>query len=184
VTALCGFAHVTVSVVVGLVGILTGRGLVEAYGRRLDGVAGLLLIGFGLAYGLWGLQRTLRHRAHAHAHAHGYPHAHRHVQAHGAVGDGTLHRSMTTWTLFVVFAADPCVAIIPLMFAAAPLGWTSTFAVVGAYELATIGTMVALVLPTRAVIGHVRGAWIDRWGDAVAGGVVAFVGVVVMSLGI
>ena len=36
----------------------------------------------------------------------------------------------------------------------------------------------------RAAIGQVRGAWADQWGDAVAGGVVAFVGVVVMSLGI
>jgi len=56
--------------------------------------------------------------------------------------------------------------------------------VVAAYELATIGTMVALVLPTRAAISRVRGAWADQWGDAVAGGVVAFVGVIVMSLGI
>ena len=184
VTALCGFAHVTLSVAVGLAGILTGRELLQAFGRRLEGVAGLLLIGFGVAYGVWGLQRTLRHRAHAHAHAHGFPHAHRHVHAHSGGSDGEIHRSMTAWTLFVVFAADPCVAIIPLMFAAAPLGWTSTAAVVGAYELATIGTMVALVLPMRAAIGRVRGAWADQWGDAVAGGVVAFVGVVVMSLGI
>jgi len=95
-----------------------------------------------------------------------------------------VHRPLTAWTLFLLFSADPCVAVIPLMVASAPLGWASTLAVAGAYELATIGTMVALVLPTRAVIGQVRGAWADRWGDALAGGVVALVGVLVMSLGI
>jgi hypothetical protein len=70
------------------------------------------------------------------------------------------------------------------MVASAPLGWTSTLAVVTTYELATIGTMVALVLPARAAIGTVRGVWADRWGDALAGGVVALVGLVVMGLGI
>ena len=180
VTALCGLGHVTASVALGLLGVVFGRELLEAFGQRLEGVAGLLLIGFGVAYGLWGLQRTLRGRAHAHAHAHGLPHPHRHTHEH----DGGHHRPLTASTLFLLFSADPCVAVIPLMVASAPLGWTSTLGVVAAYELATIGTMVALVLPTRAAVDRVRGAWADQWGDAVAGGVVAFVGVLVMSLGI
>jgi hypothetical protein len=70
------------------------------------------------------------------------------------------------------------------MFAAAPLGWASTLAVVASYELATIGTMVALVLPARAVATAVRSTWADRYGDALAGGVIASVGVVVVSLGL
>jgi putative Mn2+ efflux pump MntP len=180
VTALSGLGHVTASVALGLLGVVLGRELLQTFGERLESVAGLLLIGFGTAYGLWGLQRTLRSRAHAHAHAHGLAHAHRHSDQH----DGDHHRPLTAGTLFLLFSADPCVAVIPLMVASAPLGWASTLAVVAAYEVATIGTMVALVLPTRAAIGRVRGAWADRWGDAVAGGVVAFVGVVVMSLGI
>ena len=186
VTALCGLGHVTASVALGLLGVVFGRELLQAFGERLESVAGLLLIGFGIAYGLWGLQRTLRGRAHAHAHAHGFSHAHRHGHDHqpSAISHDEVHRPLTAWTLFLLFSADPCVAVIPLMVASAPLGWASTLAVVAAYEFATISTMVALVLPTRAAIGQVRGAWADRWGDAVAGGVVAFVGVVVMSLGI
>ena len=90
---------------------------------------------------------------------------------------------MTAWTLFLLFSADPCVAVIPLMFAAAPLGWHQTLAVVAAYELATIGTMIALVLPARAAATAVRGAWADRYGDALAGAAIAMVGVVVVSLG-
>ena len=86
--------------------------------------------------------------------------------------------------LFLVFCADPCVAVIPLMFAAAPLGWGSTLAVVTAYELATIGTMVVLVLPARAVATAVRSTWADRYGAALVGGVIAGVGLAVVSLGL
>lgn len=65
------------------------------------------------------------------------------------------------------------------MFAAAPLGATSTLLVVAAYETATIATMVALVLSARAAVYHVAGAWADRYGDAVAGALIALVGMVV-----
>ena len=90
---------------------------------------------------------------------------------------------MTPWSLFLMFSADPCVAVIPLIFAAAPLGWAWTGLVILAYELATIGTMVILVLPARAAAGMARGAWADRYGDAFAGGVVALVGIVVAGFG-
>ena len=83
-----------------------------------------------------------------------------------------------------MFSVDPCVAVIPLMFASAPLGWGSTLAIVAGYEAATITTMVLLVLPARAAALTVRGVWADRYGDALAGGVVALVGLAVVSLGI
>jgi hypothetical protein len=76
------------------------------------------------------------------------------------------------------------VAVIPLMIAAAPFGWTSTIAVVGTYTLATIGTMIALVLPARAAATTVvRGRWVHRYGDAMAGVFIAFIGVTVAVLG-
>jgi len=199
ITAACGLGHVTASVALGLLGLLFGRELLQRFGQRMESVSGLLLIGFGLAYGAWGLHRSLRARAHEHAHAHGHVHAHVHAVAsrqssvashessapsHQSPASRHLHRPLTAWTLFLLFSSYPCVAVIPLLLAAAPLGWQSIVAVVLAYETATIGTMVALVLPARAAAGVVRGAWVDRWGDALAGGVVTLVGIVVVSLGI
>jgi nickel/cobalt transporter (NicO) family protein len=171
ITAACGLGHVTGSVALGLLSVFLGVELLERFGQRLESAAGLLLIGFGVAYGVWGLRRT------AHAHWHGHPHKHDDVHVHGC-------SSLSPWTLFLVFSADPCVAVIPLIFAAVPLGWATTLAVIVAYEVATIGTMVALVLPTRAAAGAAQGAWIDRHGDALAGGVVALVGIAVLGLGI
>jgi hypothetical protein len=177
ITALCGLGHVTVSVLLGLVSVFLGLELLQSVGRSLESLAGFLLIAFGAAYGAWGLHRAVQARWHAHAHGHLHWHG-GHVHPHAHASD------MTPWMLFLVFCADPCVAVIPLMFAAAPLGWRSTLAVVSSYELATIGTMVALVLPARAMASAVRGRWADRYGDAIAGAVIACVGLVVVTLGL
>ncbi len=170
VTFLCGFGHVTVSALLGLLGLLFGRQVFERIGQRMESVAGLLLVGFGLAYGLWGLKRAVGRKVHGHPHAR-YDHVHDPSRA-------------TAWSLFLLFSADPCVAVIPLLFAAAPLGAAGTVALVLLYEAATIGTMIPLVLSARAGAVRLRLPFLDRWGDAVAGGVIAVTGVVVGLLGI
>lgn len=170
VTFLCGFGHVTVSALLGLLGLLFGRQVFERIGQRMESVAGLLLIAFGLAYGLWGLRLAVGKRVHGHAHAH-FDHVHDPSRA-------------TAWSLFVLFSADPCVAVIPLLFTAAPLGTLQTLAIVLLYEAATIGTMIPLVLSARAGAVRLRLPFLDRWGDVVAGGVIVVTGLVVGFLGI
>ena len=170
VTFLCGFGHVTVSALLGVLALLFGRTVFERLGERMEAVAGLLLVGFGLAYAFWGLRRAVGGRVHGHPHPH-YDHVHDPSRT-------------TAWSLFLLFSADPCVAVIPLLFAAAPLGTARTLGIVLLYEAATIGTMVALVLPARAGAARLKVPFLDRWGDAVAGGVIAVTGVVVGLLGI
>ena len=133
------------------------------------GAARILLVGFGLAYGMWGLRRAAGRRFHGHLHQH-YDHVHDKSR-------------LTTGTLFLLFSADPCVAVIPILAAAAPLGAVKTAAIVMAYEIATIGTMVALVLPARAGATALRLPWLDRYGDAAAGGLIVAVGLLVAALG-
>ncbi len=169
VTFLCGLGHVTVSVLLGLLGLAFGLKLVQEFGARMEAIAGILLIGVGLAYAVIGLRRAAGTRLHGHPHPH-YDHVHDSSRT-------------TAWALFLLFAADPCVAVIPLLFASAPLGALRTTAIVVLYELATIGTMVVLVLPARAAARVVRGAWLDRYGDATTGALIAAVGLVVAGLG-
>jgi hypothetical protein len=90
---------------------------------------------------------------------------------------------MTPWALLLVYSADPCVALMPILFAAVPLGLVRTAVIVAAYELATIGTMVALVVPACAAVTRIRLPWAARYGDAAAGAVIASVGVLVAALG-
>ena len=178
VTALCGLGHVTVSASLGLASAWLGLELVQALGQRLEAVAGVLLIGFGVVYGLWGVHTSVR--GGWHEHGHGHLHWHRGPHGHSHPGGAR----MTAWTLFLLFSADPCVAVIPLIFAAAPLGWASVLPVVATYEVATIGTMIALVLPARAVAStNHPGRWADRYADALAGGVIAATGLAVVGFG-
>lgn len=169
VTLLCGFGHVTVSVALGLLALVVGREVLEAFGSRMEAIAGVLLIAFGLAYGIWGLRRAAGEKLHGHSHAH-YDHVHDPSRT-------------TVLGLFVLFSLDPCVAVIPIMMAAAPLGAARVAALVVAYELATLTAMVALVLPARAGVNVLRARWLDRYGDAAAGAVIVGVGVLVAGLG-
>jgi nickel/cobalt transporter (NicO) family protein len=169
VTLLCGFGHVTVSALFGLLGLFFGLRLLRSVGGRMGAVAPLLLVGFGVLYALWGLRGAAAPRLHGHAHSR-YDHVHDPSRA-------------SAWTLFLLFSADPCVAVVPLMFAAAPLGAARTLAIVVLYEAATLATMLVFVLPARAGAGLLRAPWLDRYGDAAAGGLIAVVGLVVAGLG-
>jgi len=163
VALLCGFGHVTVSALLGVVALVSGTAVVEAFGARTGAVAGVLLIGFGVCYALWGLRKL----AHAHAHKH---------------VDGDPSRT-TVWTLFAIYCADPCIAVVPIVFAAASLSRAATAAIVVVYELATIATMVALTAVARAGAAQLGGRWVERYGDAAAGGLIAATGVLVAVLG-
>jgi nickel/cobalt transporter (NicO) family protein len=159
-TLLCGFGHVTVSAALGLIALVSGTAVVEAFGAHTASVGGVLLIGFGLAYALWGLRR-LRAR-------HDHPH---------------ISDRATTWTLFAVYCADPCIAVIPIIFASAPLAHASTIAIVVVYEAATIATMVGLTVAARAGISTLRGRWVEHYGESAAGALIVATGIIVALVG-
>src|SRR6478672_10988737 len=169
VTLLCGFGHVTVSALLGLLGLFFGLRMIERFGRGMETAAGFLLVAFGIVYGVRGLRRAAGRRLHGHSHAR-YDHIHESERT-------------TAWTLFLLFSADPCVAVIPLLFAAAPLGAAPTAGVIFLYEAATLGTMAGLVLAARAGARQFRKGWLDRYGDAAAGAVIAAAGLAVIGLG-
>jgi hypothetical protein len=131
-------------------------------------VAGYLLIGFGVAYAIWGLRGSIAHRLHGHHHHH-YDHVH----------DPS---GVSTWSLFLIYCADPCVAVIPILFAAAPLSTVETVSIVVAYEVATIGAMVVLVAIAHSGAQLFKGAWVERYGDTLAGALIVTTGIVVAIL--
>jgi hypothetical protein len=162
ITLACGLGHVTVSAALGVLALVLGIASLQYFGERLEAVAGLLLMAFGLAYGVWGLRKAMDERLHHHADASG----------------------ATAWTLFLLFSADPCVAVMPILFAAAPLGAGHAAAVVAIYEVATLGAMLPLVLLSRAGVTRLRWHWLDHYADGAAGGIIIAVGLAVTLLGI
>ncbi|MGZ4807840.1 MAG: hypothetical protein ACXV7D_00800 [Thermoanaerobaculia bacterium] len=174
-TVLCGFGHVTVSAALGIVALFAGLGIIHAIGSHLANQANWLLMAFGTIYMIWGLRRSLRRDPHEVLH----PHDHHHPQGHHDHDHG-----LTEWSLFLLFCADPCVAVIPMIMAASGGGWTTVAVVVLTYEIATIATMVVLVAGAHAGVRAVRSPWLDRYGDVAAGVLIVSVGATMALLGI
>lgn len=160
-TMLCGLGHVTVSAILSLIAAYAGLQAIERLGSRLAEQATFLLIAFGALYLMWGLWRSFS--GHHHRHWHG---------------------PVTAGSLFVIFSLDICVALMPLVFAAMASGAAAVAAVILTYELATIGTMVALVLLSHHGAERLHFSWLDRFGQATAGAVIVVVGSAMVLLGI
>jgi len=174
-TILCGFGHVTTSAALGVVSLFVGLEVVHLIGSHLENYANYLLMLFGTVYMTWGLWRSFRRDPHAVLHPHDHHHAH---------GDHDHDHGLTEWSLFVLFSADPCVAVIPMIIASASRGWGAVGAVVVTYEVATIATMVVLVTTALAGVRTFRAGWIDRYGDVAAGALIVSVGAAMAALGI
>lgn len=197
VTGACGIGHVLGSVAIGAAGIAAGTAverLIDIEAWRGD-LAAWLLLGFGLAYGAWGVKRALRGGAHSHEHVHadGTRHAHAHdhrlaphVHPHGAPlrldGAPAFVRvaaakprttgMITPWALFIVFVFGPCEPLIPvLMYPAAQADWTGVALVCLVFGTATLATMLGVVLLVRRGLDALgtRAHGMERWSHAIAG---------------
>lgn len=181
ITSVCGLGHVASSVVIGIAGI--GLGVAADSMLWLESARGelaaALLIGFGLAYAAWAIWRRLRRRAHSHVHAHPHTHEGEHLHPHNA------GRRLTVWTLFIVFLLGPCEPLIPLMVVPAVAGdWLLVAAVVTVFGLLTVAAMIVTVALAYRGLGLARVGGIGRYGDALAGVIVAASGAAVLWLGL
>jgi sulfite exporter TauE/SafE len=193
VTALCGLGHVLSSVVLGSVGLGLGVAI-----ERLEWIEGFrgeltahLMIGFGLAYAAASTITVLRNRAHSHHHshadgtAHEHTHTHHHEHVHVHAHAKTSTESMTTWSLFILFVFGPCEALIPLLMApAADHHWSWVGAVIVAFGITTIATMLAMVTLGFVGLKQLRFETLAPWSHTIAGLAIATSGIAVQALGI
>jgi sulfite exporter TauE/SafE len=197
ITAVCGVGHIVGSVALGAIGIAAGWAIagVEGVEGFRGNIAGWLLIGFGLAYLAWGLNRAYRNRPHSHWHSHAdgtlhlhqHTHANEHAHAHtesDSVKKAPKPRSITPWILFTIFVFGPCEPLIPLlMYPAATSGWASVALVTAVFAASTLAVMLLAV--TVAQRGVERFASVlplrhlERYADALAGAAVLLCGVAV-----
>jgi hypothetical protein len=208
ITSACGAGHVLSSIVIGMAGIAAGAAIeriVHIESWRGD-IAAWLLLGFGLAYFAWGMKRALRGETHAHSHVHAdgtrhshshdhrlAPHVHPHATGAGTVQSFTVAKARpaagmaTPWTLFIIFVLGPCEPLIPvLMYPAAHANWLAVVVVSATFSLATIGTMLAvvlLILRGLDVIGA-RAHGLERWSPALAGAALSACAVAILFLGL
>jgi hypothetical protein len=163
-TILAGIGHITSSLCIGGIGVLLGMAAerVSLWESTRGNIASLLLIGFGLAYMVWGIKN------------YGKKHSH------------TLHRAKTAsyWTLFALIVFGPCEPLIPLLFVGYSYGWSAVFIVFLLFGLATIGMMLLQVHLAYYGISFLRAHWLEHAADIIAGGVIAATGIVIRVFGI
>lgn len=191
ITVLCGVGHVLSSVVLGMIGVALGIAVAKL--EVTEGFRGNLaawgLIAFGLVYFVWGLRRALRGRPHAHSHAHedGADHVHshthhkEHVHPHAEEGK----KSITPWVLFTIFVLGPCEPLIPiLMYPAAQESLFGLVLVTVVFGVATIGTMLSIVLAASFGISFLPMKRLERYSHALAGATICLCGMAITFLGL
>ncbi|UCG50765.1 MAG: sulfite exporter TauE/SafE family protein [Candidatus Latescibacterota bacterium] len=190
VTFFCGLGHVLSSVVLGLIGVVLGVEVMKL--EMLEGFRGAvtawLLIGFGLAYFVWGVHRAVRNRPHRHVHTHGDGHIHDHVHSHHS-DHAHVHdadgRDITPWVLFTIFVFGPCEPLIPiLMYPAAKSSAGGVFLVAGLFGVTTIGTMLAIVVLSSWGVSFANLGRLNRYAHALAGATICISGLCIQFLGL
>src|SRR3989338_7970311 len=122
-----GIGHVGSSLRLGSIGILLGFSLskVTAVERERGEIALWLLIGFGIAYTIWGLKKARDYK-------------HEHISE-----EKLKSKTITLWTLFAIFVLGPCEPLIPLMFLATDYGWHAIFLTSFVFSAVTVFMMLA-----------------------------------------
>jgi len=152
ITFISGVGHVTGSVILGLVGIAMGisLGKLEAIESSRGSIVAWMLIAFGILYTAYGIYKYYRRGAHVHLPAFLRPKAIRHSDLH--LSNGHLEKAddagrMTPWILFLIFVFGPCEVLIPmLVYPAAEHSGLGIFLVALVFGIATVGTMLLIVM--------------------------------------
>ena len=168
VTFISGLGHVGISIVFSVIGILLGFSLSKLKsieGRRGE-IALWLLIGFGIAYMLWGIKKAKE-------------------QKHKIIDEEKLKaKTVAVWTIFAIIILGPCEPLVPLVFLGYNYGYSGVILVSVIFSIVTIMMMLSQSLLAFMGIQLIKNDIAERYSHALAGLVIALTGVFVMALGI
>lgn len=200
ITFFSGVGHVVGSIALGILGIALGTALnlLESVESYRGNIAAWLLIGFGIAYGMWGIRYIYKAREHQHKHEHQdsedhlqehdhnehtHQHTHKHFGRHAHIhGD---EKSVTPWALFIIFVLGPCEPLIPiLMYPAAQGSWADVALVSVAFGGATILTMMGVVAFAIKGLANIQLGFMEKYVHAIAGFIIAISGLSIQFLGL
>jgi ABC-type nickel/cobalt efflux system permease component RcnA len=187
-----GFAaliHVLFSALLGLAVLFVGLAAGQAIGEGLERASSLMMIAFGLGYGIWAWRKGGHfHPGGARVHA-----AEPDPGCAGAEGDQNpehLHyhadekliagNSKPTYWLALIIGLNPCVLLLPLMLSAAERGAATVAMVTLAYAVPTATLMVGLASLGVVRRKRIRLPWAARYMEMASGLLIALLGVVLL----
>ncbi len=171
-TIVCGSGHVLSSVLLGLGGAALGWSFYKLnwFENIRGGIAGWMMLLFGLVYGCWGLYQAAKNIPHKHFDMDDenglYVFEHKH-------GDAVLpqdRHKVTPWVMFIIFILGPCEPMIPLLyFPAAKNSWYGMVILVIIYTLVTLLTMLLMVILGYFGFGFIKMAKAEKYVHALGG---------------
>lgn len=166
VTFLSGIGHVGSSVIFSVIGIILGFSLSKlkhAEGHRGE-IALWLLIGFGIAYMIWGIKKAREQK---------------YIDK-----DKLNAKTVALWTTFAVIVLGPCEPLVPLVFLAYNYGYAGIIAVSIVFSIVTIIMMLAQSLLAFMGIQLIKTDATEKYAHAFAGLVIALTGIFVLAVGV
>lgn len=168
ITFISGIGHVAISIIISIIGILSGFSL-----SKLKGVEGhrgevvlWLLIGLGIAYTIWGIKKAKEYK-------------------HREISQEELKvKTVAVWTIFAIVVLGPCESLVPLLFLGYSYGWAGVIIVSIVFSIVTIIMMLAQSLLAFMGIQLLKNDIAERYAHAFAGVVIVLTGIFVMTLGI
>lgn len=186
VSAGCGLVHVAASVAIGAAGAIAGLSLdtLEWFDSVRGTLAAAVLFGFGLSYAAVALWRFNSRTGSAYGPTAATCSAASPASAGADSPYGGTGPDPVPWALGAVLLIGPCEPLIPILLAVSlSRSWLAVGSVVCVFAVLTATTMasaVALGCRGLAMVPVRRAA---RYGDLVAGLIVAASGVAVWALG-
>ena len=114
-TIICGCGPVWSSVLLGLGGAALGWSLskITWLENIRGGIAGWVLLLFGLVYGIWGYISALQNKAHKHFDTFEDGSMYVYEHKHGEAVMPKERYKVTPWVMFIIFLLGPCEPMIP-----------------------------------------------------------------------
>lgn len=176
-TIVCGCGHVWSSVLLGLGGAAIGWSLTKvSWLENVRGsMAGWVLLGFGLLYGIWGLARAYQNKRHRHFDAYEDGNIYVYEHKHGEAVNTKERYKVTPWVMFIIFLSGPCEPMIPLLyFPAAKNSWQGMLLLITVYTVFTLASMLLMVISGYYGIGFIKIKKLERYMHAL-GGITIFI---------
>jgi len=186
-TMLSAIFHVTLSLGLGILAVFLGREFVLSVGERLERLAGVGLLFFGLVYTLFFLMGGGRHQHYFPGHGEHHP-----VEDYESPSGGPSlrhivsrhlgNRDLGAVTLAVIVGLNPCVLAIPLMVGTIADGGWSIFWVGTSFAVTSIAVLVAATIVGYRGVHRLRLGFLDRYGEVLSGLLIAAVGALLIFL--
>ncbi|MDC7235316.1 MAG: sulfite exporter TauE/SafE family protein [Spirochaetales bacterium] len=169
ITTACGIGHIASGLILGLLAVSVGTIL-----TRLDfietvrgEIAAWSLTVFGFIYCIWGIKNAFR-KNDSSQHSHGH------------------EKDSSPWILFLIFVFGPCEPLIPLIiYPAVTNSLFHTTAVVLVFGLSTLICMfLTVTVSFYGLKKLIRFPFMERFGNAMAGGVIGSCGLAMAVFGL